>query len=105
MPTRNWRIRKTADNFFFVEGDLPEPVKDSAYPTVEVLMEDYGEHNGYTEELRMEDAKLIVAAPGMQEAIKDVLELLDGPGSPNLAWMRNRLAEALPEKGYTTPGE
>ena len=43
----------------------------------------------------MEDAKLIVLAPKMKEAITEVLEVLDGNGVPNVGWIKNRLLEAL----------
>jgi hypothetical protein len=59
------------------------------------MQEDYGDHNGYTDAIRMEDAKLIVLAPKMKEAITEVLEVLDGNGVPNVGWIKNRLLEAL----------
>lgn len=43
----------------------------------------------------MEDAKLIVSAPKMKEAINEVLEVLQGKGVPNNEWIKNRLLEAL----------
>lgn len=46
--TKNWRIRYADPNdegsFFFIEADLE---KEGFYPRIEVLQEDYGDHNGY----------------------------------------------------------
>jgi hypothetical protein len=99
MNTLNWRIRKLDDNNldigFFVEADLPDELKANHYPKVELMQEDYGEHNGYTTELRLSDAKLIVSAPKMKEAIIEVLEVLNGKGSPNVEWIKNRLLESI----------
>lgn len=78
MNTKNWRIRLTDPNdekgFFFVEADL---LKEGHYPRVEVMQEDYGDHNGYDHETRMADAKLIVAAPKLLQTLKDIAEKLD----------------------------
>ena len=41
------------------------------------------------------NAKLIVNAPKMYEAIHEVLELFDGNGVPNIEWIRNRLHDAI----------
>jgi hypothetical protein len=95
MNTENWRIRQPNENMFFIEADLPDAEKNGHYPRVEVMQEDYGDHNGYTDAIRMEDAKLIVLAPKMKEAITEVLEVLDGNGVPNVGWIKNRLLEAL----------
>ena len=95
MNTENWRIRQLNENMFFIEADLPDAEKNGHYPRVEVMQEDYGDHNGYTDAIRMEDAKLIVLAPKMKEAITEVLEVLDGNGVPNVGWIKNRLLEAL----------
>jgi len=95
MNTENWRIRQPNENMFFIEADLPDAEKNGHYPRVEVMQEDYGDHNGYTDVIRMEDAKLIVLAPKMKEAITEVLEVLDGNGVPNVGWIKNRLLEAL----------
>ena len=35
--------------------------------------------------------QLIAAAPSMHEAITEVLDVLEGPGAPNLTWIKNRL--------------
>lgn len=43
----------------------------------------------------LENAKLICKAPEMFEAIKEVLELLDGNGVPNIEWIKNRLTESI----------
>jgi hypothetical protein len=45
--------------------------------------------------IRMENAKLIVLAPKMKEAIDEVLEVLSGNGVPNIEWVKNRLLEAV----------
>ena len=95
MNTSNWRIRQPNDNMFFIEADLPNAEQNGHYPRVEVMQEDYGDHNGYTDAIRMEDAKLIVLAPKMKEAINEVLEVLDGNGVPNMVWIKNRLLEAI----------
>ena len=60
-----------------------------------MMQEDYGEHNGYTDEIRMADALLIVSAPKMKEAINEVLEVLNSNGSPNIEWVKKRLSEAV----------
>ena len=95
MNTENWRIRQPNDNMFFIEADLPNAEQNGHYPRVEVMQEDYGDHNGYTDEIRMADAKLIVSAPKMREAINEVLEVLNGKGVPNTEWIKNRLSEAV----------
>jgi len=95
MNTENWRIRVASESMFFIEADLPNAEENGHYPRVEVMQEDYGDHNGYTDEIRMADAKLIVAAPKMKEAINEVLEVLDGNGYPNIEWVKNRLLISL----------
>ena len=62
--TEDWRIR-THEDMFFVEANLPNAEENGFYPRLEVMQEDFGEHNGYTKELRMSDAKLIACAPEM----------------------------------------
>lgn len=42
-----------------------------------------------------ENAKLIVNAPKMYEAIHEVLNLLDGNGVPNIEWIKNKLTDAV----------
>lgn len=90
--TENWRIREQGD-FFFIEADLPNAEENGHYPRLEVMQEDFGDHNGYTKELRRADAELIVSAPKMRDAISDVLEVLDGDGVPNVEWIKSRLKE------------
>lgn len=72
-PTRNWRIRYADPNdkesFFFIEADLG---KDGFYPRVEVMQEDFGDHNGYDRETRLADANLIIAAPKMLAALESL---------------------------------
>lgn len=97
--TLNWRIRKhndEEDSFFFIEADLPNAEENKHYPRVELMQEDFGEHNGYTYEIRMKDAQLIVSAPNMKNAINDVLELLNSRhATPNLEWIKHRLSESI----------
>lgn len=95
MNTKNWRIRHIDENMFFIEGDLPNAEQNGHYPRVEVMMEDFGEHNGYTKEIRMVDAELIISAPNMRDAINDVLETIDGDGVPNIEWIKDRLSKSL----------
>lgn len=98
MNTINWRIRHVDESMFFIEADLPNAKENGHYPRIEVMQEDYGDHNGYTNEIRMADAKLIVAAPKMKEAINEVLENLNGNGAPNIVWVKNRLLEGLSQQ-------
>lgn len=81
-PTKNWRIRYAEPNdpesFFFVEADLE---KDGHYPRIEVMQEDFGDHNGYDRETRLADANLIVAAPKLLEALKVCFKSLSTYGS------------------------
>jgi hypothetical protein len=69
--TKNWRIRHDSpndpDSFFFVEADLG---KDGHYPRIEVMQEDFGDHNGYDRATRMADAKLIISAPLLLDALE-----------------------------------
>jgi hypothetical protein len=98
LTTENWRIRRATlelDSFFFIEGDLPDAEKNGHYPRVEVMQEDYGVHNGYTHEIRMADAELIVAAPKMRKAINEVLKALDGNEVTNIEWVKKRLLESV----------
>jgi len=41
---------------------------------IEIMMEDFGDHNGYTLEQRLADAKLIAASPKMLKAIELLLD-------------------------------
>ncbi len=94
MKTENWRIRKVdneEDGFFFIEADLKDAEKNGHYSRVEVMQEDFGDHNGYTRQARLEDAELIILAPRMKEAIIEVLEVLDGQWVLNESWLKNRL--------------
>lgn len=98
MNTENWRIRKAnneEDSFFFIEADLKDAEKNGHYPRVEVMQEDFGDHNGYTRQIRLADAELIISAPKMKEAINEVLDVLNGGGVPNTEWIKNRLSEAV----------
>lgn len=42
-----------------------------------------------------ENAILICKAPQMLEAIKEVLEILDGNGVANMEWIKRRLTESI----------
>lgn len=79
------------------DDDLPNNSGDAHFPRVEVMQEDYGDHNGYTSNIRMADAKLIVAAPNMKDAIKDALEFMDMGEDEfiNISWIRSRLQSAI----------
>jgi hypothetical protein len=43
----------------------------------------------------MVDANLIITAPKMKDSIKDILSVLDGNGTLNMTWIKNRLLEAI----------
>ena len=94
MNTENWRIRECED-MFFIEADLPKPYSNDNYPRVELMQEDYGDHNGYTEEMRRNDAELIVLAPKMKEAIKKVLDMYKNNIIPNIDIIENILSESI----------
>ena len=83
MPTQNWRIRYIED-FFFVEADLPNAEEGGFYPRLEVMQEDFGDHNGYTRRLRMEDAVIIAFAPEMLSILQDIA--FPKRGSKQEAW-------------------
>lgn len=76
--TENWEIREEGE-FFFIQGYLPGAKgKDifempaGHYPRIEVMQEDFGDHNGYTEELRRYDALLISKAPELLKMLERV---------------------------------
>ena len=58
------------------KGTFPKTVESAEYDFVLI--------NG----LKVENDKL-------KEAVKEVLEVLDGKGVPNTEWIKNRLSEAL----------
>ena len=101
--TQNWQIRKfdnSEDSFFFIEADLPNAEKSGLYPRIEVMQEDYGDHNGYTKQLRMADAKLIIAAPKMLATIQEMLGVAAWIGDEKckqvfLKKMNEAISEAL----------
>lgn len=95
MNTQNWRIRTIDDDNFFIEADLPKPYCDNHYPRVELMQDDYGDHNGYTNEMRTDDATLIVKAPKMQDAITDILAVLAYTNEPDIHWIKTRLTNSL----------
>lgn len=96
MNSLNWRIRHiTINDYFFIEADMPNNEDKKHYPRLEVMQDDFGDHNGYTREMRLADALLIESAPKMRDAITEVLEVLNGDGVPNLEWIKSRLGESL----------
>jgi hypothetical protein len=67
-----WKLRFFADKDdgecdFFVEA--PNLNKPNLGYGIEIMQDDYGEHNGYPREQRLADAKLIAASPEMLEAL------------------------------------
>ncbi|PVH26975.1 hypothetical protein [Sphingobacterium corticibacter] len=84
--TKNWRIRRS-DGFFFIEADLPNAEQNGNYPRIEVMQEDYGDHNGYTEEIRSYDAQLISKSQQMLDFINRLSgEMLRNDFVLNEAW-------------------
>jgi hypothetical protein len=51
--------------------------------------------NGNRSDEVLATAQLICKAPKMFEAINEVLEVLESGGSPNMTWVKNRLAESV----------
>ena len=82
---------------FYRNCIIPNAEENGHYPKVEVMQDDYGEHNGDTKEIRMSDANLIISAPKMRDAINDVIEVLSSGGSPNTTWILERLRDAVIE--------
>ncbi len=83
--TEDWRIR-THEEMFFIEANLPKAEKNGFYPRLEVMQEDFGEHNGYTKELRMYDALLIANSPELLKSLKLLIshyeDVINGDFSP-----------------------
>lgn len=75
-----WKVRflggkDDGENTFFVEAknnNMPQ----SGYG-IEIMMEDFGDHNGYTREQRLADANLIAAAPDLLEALIEIIKISD----------------------------
>lgn len=87
--TENWRIRFYDSNdpysMFFIEADLPHGISEKHYPRVEVLQEDFGDHNGYSKELRLADATLIAHAPAMLSMLQKVSQAFKDANMPAAA--------------------
>lgn len=70
-----WKVRfmrpDDPDSMFFVEA--PNNNKPEIGYGIEIMMDDYGDHNGYTREQRLADAYLIAAAPVLLKTLKEVL--------------------------------
>lgn len=70
-----WKVRffggkDDGENMFFVEA-INNNKPELGYG-IEILQEDFGEHNGYPREQRLADAKLIAAAPEMLAALQNI---------------------------------
>ena len=105
MNTLNWRIRQDENSynkFFFIEADLPPLEAKGHFPRVEVMQEDFGDHNGYTHDLRMADAMLIVKAPKIEKAIIQAISLLNSSNDADICKVIDLLSQSIeniePEK-------
>lgn len=105
MNTLNWRIRQDENSynkFFFIEADLPPLEAKGHFQRVEVMQEDFGDHNGYTHDLRMADAMLIVKAPKMEKAIIQAISLLNSSNDVDICKVIDLLSQSIeniePEK-------
>ena len=69
--SKNWRIvfwdESDPDASFFIQADLERP---GFYPRIDVMQDDFGDGVGYTREMRLADARLIVAAPKMLDVLR-----------------------------------
>jgi hypothetical protein len=75
-----WKVRfmggkDDGENMFFVEA------KNNNKPQlgygIEILGEDFGDHNGYTRMQRLADAKLIAQAPNLLHALQEIIRHTD----------------------------
>lgn len=71
-----WKVRylqpENPDSDFFVEAKNNNR-PDLGYG-IEILQDDFGDHNGYPTSQREADARLIAAAPDMYKFIKGIAE-------------------------------
>ena len=90
-----WKVRFFDEQYpdfgFFVEAKNNNDPK-SAYG-IEILQDDFGDHNGYPTEQRLADAKLIAASPELLEALSKVKNVLgtltNNHCSPELMYIVN----------------
>jgi len=68
-----WKVRFIGEDAF-IEAIEPK----NHIGKIEILMEDWGEHNGYPKEQRDADAKLIAAAPSLLKALNNMLTVFEG---------------------------
>jgi hypothetical protein len=82
-----WKVRfmreEDIDRGFFVEAANNN--KPELGYGIEIMGDDYGDHNGYPASQRLSDAKIIAAAPDMldalitaKDAIDDLMDIADG---------------------------
>jgi len=90
----NWRVRKANEDFFFVEADLPNNEDEKYYPRLEVMQEDFGDHNGYTYEMRMHDAQLISCAPEMLDMLQNIVDTLESGDTPHVYQIQDLITKA-----------
>lgn len=94
-----WHVRflggeNDGENDFFVESRKQE---GQAYG-IEIMMDDYGNHNNYPREQRLADAKLIAASKGMYEALVNISQMSDvGSFEKAITDIKRIASEALPK--------
>lgn len=69
-----WKVRffrkEEPDRGFFIEAKNPNLTVGH---NIEIMGEDFGDHNGYTLDMRLADACLIAAAPDLLAACKQLI--------------------------------